>query len=78
MAPAQSREMVELAIFDAKNGPAGIEFDRESLLDELQNETIEVDGVIKKYYQIIGKFVRVLFLKCFLSILCIFITMNRL
>ena len=60
MAPAQSREMVEFAIFDAKNGPGGIEFNRELLLDELENETIEVDGVVKHYYQIIGT-VRVLF-----------------
>jgi hypothetical protein len=78
MAPAQSRDMVESAIFDAKNGPGGIEFNRELLLDELENETIEVDGVVKQYYQIIGKIVRVLFsiLSTLFYINCI--TTNRL
>ena len=55
MAPAHSRELVDSAIFYNKNGADGIEFNREILLDELQNETIEVDGMSKKFYQFIGK-----------------------
>ena len=61
MAVAATREMVESALFDAKNGPDGIEFDRENLLAELQIETIDVDGVNKKYYQFIGKQIHLLF-----------------